>query len=271
MTSIQVISDVHLEFLASSNIHSFLSHITSTKTRVDVLIIAGDLCVLNGDVNQGIAIGTLLFLCNNYNKVIYVPGNHEYYYSNFHKTNKIMEDISLAVNGIVQNRSGRSNVLEIVNNGLVEYNNIRFVCSTLWFAEDPLNASLTKLIHDFSYIDNCIDDFHQLGESSIEFISNTIRDGDIIITHHLPSYQSIAKEYMGDSTNNFFVHNGAEKIFTMNSNIPSLWIHGHTHSSTDYMINDDTRILCNPVGYYSHRLFTFENDNFDPHLIITKE
>jgi Icc-related predicted phosphoesterase len=39
---------------------------------------------------------------------------------------------------------------------------------------------------------------------------------------------------------------------------PSLWFHGHMHTSFDYMVGD-TRILCNPRGYIGHEI----NQNFD--------
>ena len=32
---------------------------------------------------------------------------------------------------------------------------------------------------------------------------------------------------------------------------PKLWIHGHMHNRSDYMIGD-TRIVCNPRGYAGH-------------------
>ena len=44
----------------------------------------------------------------------------------------------------------------------------------------------------------------------------------------------------------------------------SLWIHGHTHASCDYLIGK-TRVLCNPRGYAPDDL----NPCFDPYLIVT--
>ena len=36
---------------------------------------------------------------------------------------------------------------------------------------------------------------------------------------------------------------------------PALWVHGHTHSSADYQVGD-TRVVCNPYGYYRHEVNT---------------
>jgi Icc-related predicted phosphoesterase len=42
---------------------------------------------------------------------------------------------------------------------------------------------------------------------------------------------------------------------------PRLWIHGHTHTSFDYMIGD-TRVVANPHGYPG------ENEEFNPSVIV---
>jgi hypothetical protein len=43
----------------------------------------------------------------------------------------------------------------------------------------------------------------------------------------------------------------------------SLWIHGHTHESFDYVVNS-TRVVCNPRGYAPMEL----NEAFDPVLTV---
>ena len=42
-----------------------------------------------------------------------------------------------------------------------------------------------------------------------------------------------------------------------------LWIHGHTHWTFDYTIFD-TRVVCNPYGYYPSR----EINDFNKKLLI---
>jgi hypothetical protein len=43
----------------------------------------------------------------------------------------------------------------------------------------------------------------------------------------------------------------------------SLWIHGHQHDSADYTLGD-TRVVCNPRGYYPHQL----NQMFEPNKVV---
>ena len=47
----------------------------------------------------------------------------------------------------------------------------------------------------------------------------------------------------------------------------ALWIHGHCHSSSDYL-HHRTRVIANPRGYVRWN-GTIENTKFDPRLVIT--
>jgi hypothetical protein len=45
-----------------------------------------------------------------------------------------------------------------------------------------------------------------------------------------------------------------------------LWIHGHTHDSSDYELNG-TRVICNPRGYCKAGKAP-ENTEFNPGLVV---
>jgi predicted phosphodiesterase len=74
-------------------------------------------------------------------------------------------------------------------------------------------------------------------------------DADIIVSHHLPSYQSIHPKWKtaNNRCNGSFASEYAWQIQHLRFP-PKLWIHGHTHDPCDYMI-DQTRVICNPRGY----------------------
>lgn len=78
---------------------------------------------------------------------------------------------------------------------------------------------------------------------------NNVNSNDIIISHHLPSYKSIADKFIRSKLNCFFVSDCEKEIIEKQ---PKLWFHGHTHSECDYYINN-IHILCNPVGYPTER------------------
>ena len=84
----------------------------------------------------------------------------------------------------------------------------------------------------------------------------------VCVSHNAPSIKSIGDDYQDDKLNPCFVNNWEH---LMQWYKPKIWIHGHTHSSKDYMF-DDTKVLCNPFGYdnYDHML----NIGFDPCKII---
>jgi len=72
-----------------------------------------------------------------------------------------------------------------------------------------------------------------------EFVGSTV-----VVTHHLPHRQSIHTKYEGSDLNPSF----ASDLGDLMDPSVSLWIHGHTHESFDYLVNG-TRVVCNPRGY----------------------
>lgn len=80
----------------------------------------------------------------------------------------------------------------------------------------------------------------------------------VVVTHHAPHPGSVHPRYAGDALNPTFASDLSELIA---AGRPALWVHGHVHSSFDYLV-DRTRLVCNPHGYGN------ENPTFDPHLTV---
>jgi hypothetical protein len=80
-----------------------------------------------------------------------------------------------------------------------------------------------------------------------------------VVTHHLPLRQSIHPKYAGSELNPSF----ASELSDLMGPPASMWIHGHTHESFDYIVKG-TRIVCNPRGYFPMEL----NPEFDPALTL---
>jgi Icc-related predicted phosphoesterase len=72
----------------------------------------------------------------------------------------------------------------------------------------------------------------------------------IVVGHHAPSSQSVAEWYKGDTLMNGAFRSDLEE-FIMDRPQIQLWVHGHMHNASDYMI-DATRVVCNPRGYIGH-------------------
>ena len=83
----------------------------------------------------------------------------------------------------------------------------------------------------------------------------------VVITHHAPSPRSIHPRFAGSPLNGCFVSDASRLL----DGRATLWIHGHTHDSFDY-VTGDTRVVCNPRGYVIDGVA--ENPRFDPGLVI---
>jgi Icc-related predicted phosphoesterase len=80
----------------------------------------------------------------------------------------------------------------------------------------------------------------------------------VVITHHAPSYNSISPGFENSNLNSAFVSDLDKLMIQYN---PVLWVHGHTHSSCNYVIGK-THVISNPCGYYG------ENKKYNDKLCV---
>jgi len=114
------------------------------------------------------------------------------------------------------------------------------------FKEEPASWSPEDTVED-----------HQ---QMLDYIDIVIGDPGnyIVVGHHAPSSRSVADWYKGDTVMNGAFRSELDE-FIMDRPQIKLWVHGHMHNASDYMI-DSTRIVCNPRGYigYESCANTFE-------------
>lgn len=84
----------------------------------------------------------------------------------------------------------------------------------------------------------------------------------VVVTHHAPALGSVAPMYDGDELTPAFVSALPDEMFT----VPVLWVHGHTHTSFDYMMGG-CRVVSNPRGY-AERSGIFENERFANDFVV---
>ena len=115
----------------------------------------------------------------------------------------------------------------------------KFIGCTLW--SDSIKV---KLLNDVKYIDfNKICKWHQLEVAWLwELVKKGITKDAIIVTHNAPSFKSQPDH---DSLTSAFCNNLDSLVKESEA---KLWIHGHTHIQSDYMIGK-TRVVSNQVGY----------------------
>jgi Icc-related predicted phosphoesterase len=229
---LQIMSDLHLEFPGSK--YKYLEN-----AGADILVLAGDITSLE---NIDAARNEIGWFCSNWDKVVYVPGNHEFY--------------------------GTSPTIALANLRILEQEHPNLNCiitkihtTTLWFGDDPSVTDRHKRsLNDFKKISDFEPWVYEENTQARLILRREVQIGDIIVTHHAPSYMSVPTKYSGSILNRFFVSDCEDII---EAHQPSLWIHGHMHDSTDYLIHN-TRVVCNPKGY-PHE----PNYKFDSSLVIS--
>lgn len=234
------LSDLHLERHHDGG-EAFISSIPCDD--VDVLVLAGDItcCISIADV--------LAQFCERFKRVVYVPGNHEYY----NVTQRAVR-YAIAVASVKDNLF----VLDY-RTGPVTIDGVRFLGGTMWFRK-PRLTYLKNRINDFEFIRDFEEWVYKENRNTTTFLEREIACGDVVVTHHLPSKRSVDPWYEGDPANCFFV---CEMDEVIERSKPQFWIHGHTHSSVDASLGA-TRVVCNPYGYPGA-----ENAKFDIKKIVT--
>lgn len=75
-------------------------------------------------------------------------------------------------------------------------------------------------------------------------LQETFDGPTVVVTHHAPARASVAERYAQDWLTPSFVSALPASFFE----VPKLWVHGHTHSSFDY-VEGSCRVVSNPRGY----------------------
>ena len=270
MMKIAYCSDLHLEFEISSkrsNIPKLLSTGLPNTCNAKVLILAGDI-ICSEFIKHGYADAFFHLLSQQYESILYVFGNHEYYKGYF------TEDVE-----IVKSRLSRWQNIHVLDGNYIEIDGISFFGATLWTNfknEDPnVMYAASRSMNDYNCIMRDSIDYYTispddiLNKHKLDLIAmkNVLSKNNpaIVISHHAPSLSSIYERYktINNACINYCYYSDLDYLFY---DYPSIiaWFHGHCHNNSDYMINN-SRILCNPRGYIGQELQanTFNVKYFD--------
>jgi predicted phosphodiesterase len=241
---IQILSDTHLEF-----------HEDEGKEFVANLPVVGDVLVVAGDFSMvGQLVVRLTELCARFPHVVYVAGNHEYYHT------RGRDEVNKALGKVGR----RCENFTWLNNTSARIQGRRFVGTTMWFPHHPLNICHEHLLADFKYIRGYRKWVYDANDRAKAFLEREVEPGDIVVTHHVPSYACIDGRFRGDDANRFYVSGWAERIIYEQE--PELWVFGHSHARTDGLI-EQTHLVSNPFGYKGRS----EVREFDPGFVIEVE
>jgi hypothetical protein len=261
---LRVLSDLHMEFG-----NFILPELPGDKNRV--LVLAGDIGLSRKSLTY---IPFLKAVIGQFRTIVWVFGNHEYYGDSI--------QISMGRVREALEEEGIADKIHILENDNLIIDGIAILGTTLWTDignSNPLAIATVKAgINDYFQIRTGPKSdpykrmlapaesiyLHQesrawlLDEAKLQ--KNAGRK-IIIVTHHLPLYESVPQHLRGNRLNPAFASNLEKEMTEIGA---GLWIHGHTHFSVDYISPCGTRVVCNPRGYAGLE----ENPNFNPGLTI---
>ncbi len=252
-------SDLHLEFDSEFR--------PENKHNADVLILAGDISIFKYMRPESGLYKTFMpffkHVSERWEKILYIPGNHEYY-----GHTDISSDIIQKVGSELPDN------IHLANNAVNFHNDIVFVMGTMW---TDINRNNPLDVMQFDHYMNDAKQIKDSGRSGYRFDGRSVlrehmvsklffkdtiemhKDKKVVcITHHAPSPLSVHPRYAGQATNCYY---NSDLSSLMEDNVV-LWVHGHTHDNFDYTIGN-TRVISNPKGYED------ENKMFNPEFVLT--
>lgn len=246
---LKIMSDLHLELRAMT--------CDDDREDFDVLVLAGDI----HSHTHG-----LVWARKTYpgKRIVYVPGNHEFYGSHYQGLLKELRSKALELG------------IDFLNNNSVLVEDVCFMGTILW-TDFMLNgismrgAAMNEArlsMYDYKDIRyshmGYMTPMHtaQLHTECKHWLEKELSQYAgyqcVVVTHHCPHPNSVPERYRGDLLTPAFTSN-LEPLILRHQ--PRLWIHGHTHDALDYMVGN-TRIVCNPRGYSGEAVV------FNPSLIV---
>jgi Icc-related predicted phosphoesterase len=258
----KIVSDLHLEF----------GDINLPNTeKADILILAGDITVIRSALSEEYKKAKSKLFCFlnriscEYETILYVPGNHEFYSSQLGSAVQIFREWLSPYTSI-----------HLLDNEAFSTGSVVWVGGTLWVDSrkiDPLeHVILQRNINDFKviYADNGNPiTAHDVLKSHVDFLSLIDQEGKrlnekqemVVISHHAPSFRSIHARFKGSQLNVGFANHLDD--FIHGRKWIRCWLHGHIHDSADYHVGN-CRVICNPRGYFPQNL----NPDFNSGLVF---
>ncbi|MBY5846451.1 hypothetical protein GR204_27725 [Rhizobium leguminosarum] len=250
-----IFSDLHLEVNPTSPIAS---------------IPDADVCICAGDIFTKGLTRSIKYLGDHVSPhmpVLFVPGNHEYWGSS------LVEGLEEGIR-----EAAKYPGVHVLHRNFVHFGGVRFAGATFWSDLNLFNSIEMAMLH----AKEGMNDFRRIMLSKKPFKRFSVRNSMqlhweenafiqsvlwhessmplVVITHHAPSILSVSPEFIDDPVAPMFASRFEQHIIKYQ---PRLWVHGHLHNRSDYMIQN-TRVVCNPYGYVSEK----ETSDFDPALVV---
>lgn len=222
MNKFKIISDLHLE--------RKIDFIKFKKKDIGgTLLLAGDI----GSPLHSNYWDFLNYSSDNFEKVFFITGNHEYWNDN----NYTMKDID----NIIEEKSYNIPNIEFLNNKKVFYDDYNILGTTLW--SNTINTKSYNYVKtNYSNGKKLNMKLHnELFTKNVKWIEENLEKNipTIMLTHHLPSFN------LGFFGNKYFPFRTlfASDLEYLIQNPIEYWVFGHTHTKLKRKINNVTCLV----------------------------
>ena len=241
---IQIVSDLHLN---TNNITNFDDYII--KKEADILILNGDI----GSLYIPSQLENFITkMCKIFKTVIYIFGNHEFYYNK----QFILQEMDKLKNNIYNIKKNLNN-LHILDRNSIEIDDICIIGCTLWTDIKP-DQHIPKFKFKIPNITN--HEYRKLHKKDLRYIKKMIKycnknNLKIVIASHYPPINNLTD--ISDSVNKWYYMYKNNLDYLISNNNINTWIYGHTHHNKDFITPQGTRIVSNQLGKISDSVSTF--------------
>lgn len=232
-----------------------------------------DVVVLAGDIHTQGRHDWLLDQIDSKVRVLFVPGNHEYYGAIFE-----------IANGAFRKLEEKYPNFKFLHNESIIIDDVEFFGGTMFtdlnlYGDVDRSAMMARRgIADFTWIsrmneipedfdmsyyhpmerrwttDDHIEEFNRFCNNLEDWIKQPRELKRVVISHFVPHPEASDQRFSGSPLNPYFIAHMGDYFEDVD-----LWLFGHTHSSCDMTLRG-CRLVCNPHGYGSENSSGFRND-----------
>lgn len=246
MVNFQIVSDLHIE--VNNYTPSSSSMITPSA---DILILAGDI----GRIHKYRQLKSFLSdTCQNFEYVLYVLGNHEFYRERG-RPNKTMQQL---MNDIKRIEKEIPN-LYILDRSSVVIDDVCVIGCTLWSNAKIEIPPFMVRVHNMT-----LEKHNRIHQEDVRYIETMIKYCKehnmklVVVTHHVPTYSLlISKKSRNDQYKSFYASDLDHLLSVENIHT---WICGHIHRNFDFVTEHGTRLVGNQRGKPRDNIQDYKTD-----------
>ena len=258
MGRIAYLSDTHIDFFVKSSnpldnkmskqIANYIEQISPIPA--DMVIVAGDIGHYNTQNKE-----FLIQLSSIYKNVLFTLGNHDLYLVSSHSCSAYKNNSYNRVKDMKEWAEEQPNI-HYLDGQTIELEGLKISGLSMWYdytygienfglTTDAMKNLWKHSMNDYNYIVSSPKfdplSFYSTEKDKLDLIGEV----DIMVSHFGPLAINIPPIFH-DATTGFYYFDGKDTIERIK---PKIWIYGHTHKAFKHKLNEDTILLCNPMGY----------------------